>query len=423
MFLLYNIFQLILFPVFAPLFLIAALITPRYRGRILSRLGFGTKNSINEPPADQITIWIHALSVGEVTSAIPLLHGIRKKHPSGRIVLTVSTPSGEAIAVKLLSGIADYIIPSPLDFLPVTALFYARIQPQLFILIETDFWPNLLLYLQYKKIPTVLINGRVSEKSMAGYKRSAFFFRPMFESFHFLFMQTKLDMQNMINLNIDRDKIHVLGNLKFDTQIDDAQPVPSSISRLLPAKKLVITAGSTHHGEEHILFDVIKKLQIGYPQILLILAPRNPDRADEIVSLAKKQALTISLRSQNCPVSSDILLVDTIGELVSFYALSDVAFLGGSLVSEGGHNPIEPAILGKPVLFGPYMQDFREIALSLIKEGGGEQVNDSETLKHALEYLLSSEELRHKRGVAAKNCVIKQRGVIEKHLKMLQTLL
>ncbi len=122
-------------------------------------------------------------------------------------------------------------------------------------------------------------------------------------------------------------------------------------------------------------------------------------------------------------VSSDILLVDTIGELVSFYALSDIAFLGGSLISKGGHNPIEPAILGKPVLFGPYMQDFCEIAVSLIEEGGGEQVNDSEALKHALESLLSSKELRHKRGAAAKNCIIKQRGVIEKHLEILHTLL
>ncbi len=423
MFFLYNILQLVLLPVCAPLLLAMALITPRYRGRILARLGFGAKNRINQSSAEQMTIWIHALSVGEVTSAAPLLQGIRKKYPSSRIIFTVSTRSGETIARKLLTGLADYIIPSPLDFLPVTALFCARIQPQLFILVETDFWPNLLLYLQYKKIPTVLVNGRVSEKSMAGYKRFGFFFRPMFRSFDYLFMQTKLDMQNMINLGIDKEKIHVLGNLKFDAQIDGAQPIPSSISRILPENRLVITAGSTHQGEEDILFDVLKNLQADYPQILLILAPRNPDRADEIDALAKQHGLTMSLRSQNRPVSSDILLIDTIGELVSFYALSDIAFLGGSLISEGGHNPIEPAILGIPVLFGPSMQDFREIADSLIKEGGGEQVNNSETLKCALEPLLSSRELRQRRGAAAKNCVFNQRGVVERHLEILQTLL
>jgi 3-deoxy-D-manno-octulosonic-acid transferase len=423
MFLLYNLLQLAFLPVFAPLFLVAALITPRYRGRIIARLGVGTKKSVPQPSSGQMTIWVHALSVGEVTSAVPLLRGMRRKYPSGRIVLTVATRSGEAIARKMLGGIADHIIPSPLDFLPVIALFHARIRPQLFILVETDFWPNLLLYLRYKTTPAILVNGRVSEKSMKEYKRFVFFFRPMFRSFHYLFMQTKLDMQNMVNLGIDRGKIHVLGNLKFDTQVVGEQAVPSSISRLLPENKLVITAGSTHQGEETVLFDVITKLRVDHPQLLLILAPRNPDRADEICALAKQHGLSIMLRSQNSQASSNILLIDTIGELVSFYALSDIAFLGGSLVSEGGHNPIEPAILGIPVLFGPNMQDFMEIAVSLIKEGGGEQINDPETLKRSLASLLTSKELRRKRGAAAKNCVIRQRGVVDEHLELMQTLL
>ena len=423
MILLYNILQLIIFPVLAPLLLTMALITPRYRGRMAARLGFGAKYRIPQPSAEQKTIWVHALSVGEVTSAVPLLQGIREKYPTGRIIFTVSTLSGEAIARKRLGELTDHIIPSPLDFLPITALFCARIQPHLFILVETDFWPNLLLYLQYKQIPTILVNGRVSEKSMTGYKRFSFFFRPMFRSFNHLFMQTKLDMQNMIKLGIDNEKIHVLGNLKFDTQVDSMEQVPLAISNLLPKNRLIITAGSTHPGEEDILFDVINKLQTDYPQIILIMAPRNPDRADEICTLAKQHGLTIMLRSQNAPSSSDILLVDTIGELMSFYSLSDIVFVGGSLVSKGGQNPIEPAILGIPVLFGPNMQDFHEIAISLIKEGGGEQVNDAETLKRALELLLSSEELRRKRGSAAKKCVLKQRGVIERHLEIMQTLL
>jgi len=423
MFLFYNILQFIFLPVFAPLFMIMTIITPRHRGRITARLGLGKKNTIPLPSAGQITIWIHALSVGEVTSAVPLLRGIKEKYPSGRIIFTVSTRSGEAVARKLLAGLADIITPSPLDILPIIALFYSRIQPQLFILIETDFWPNLLGYLKYKNTPAVLMNGRVSEKSMAGYKRFGFFFRPMFRSFHYLFMQTNLDMQNMINMDISKEKIQVLGNLKFDSSADSLKSVPPSISKLLPENKLILTAGSTHYGEENILFDVITKLKPVCPQFLLILAPRNPDRANEICTLAKQHDLTIMLRSQNKQATTDILLIDTIGELVSFYALSDIAFLGGSLVTEGGHNPIEPAIFGIPVLFGPHMQDFQEIATSLIKERGGEQVKDSETLKHTLGPLLLSEELRRKRGMAAKDCVSRQRGVIEKYLEILQTLL
>jgi len=162
MLVLYNILQLIFLPLSAPLLFIVALITPKYRGRMLNRLGLGKKSRLPPPIADQITLWIHALSVGEVTSAVPLVRGLRKEHPRARIIFTVSTRSGETVARNLLHEIVDHIIPSPLDILPVVILFYKRIQPQLFILIETDFWPNLLLYLKYKKRVSVLVNGRIS---------------------------------------------------------------------------------------------------------------------------------------------------------------------------------------------------------------------------------------------------------------------
>jgi len=423
MFLLYNILQLIFLPIFAPLLFIVTLATPKYRGRMANRLGFGMKKNISDSLPNQKTFWVHALSVGEVTSAVPLIQGLRKKYPSSRIIFTVSTRSGETIARNLLPKLVDHVIPSPLDFLPVVALFYTRIQPHLFILIETDFWPNLLLYLQHRKIPTVLVNGRVSEKSMAGYRRYGFFFRPMFHSFRYLLMQTELDRQNMVDLGLERGKVKVLGNLKFDTHITEKQLVPPSISRLLPNNTLILTAGSTHQGEEDILFTAIKKLQNTYPQITLVLAPRDSDRADQICIMARQHGLTIMLRSEDSTTRSDILLVDTIGELILFYALADMAFIGGSLVDEGGHNPIEPAMQGIPVLFGPYMQDFHEISVSLIKAGGAEQVTDSQTLQDAIEPLLLSEDLRNKRGKKAKHCVSLQRGVIEKHLEILKLLL
>jgi len=390
---------------------------------MMTRLGFGVKERIPRLLPDQKSIWVHALSVGEVTSAVPLLQGFKKKHPTGRIVFTVSTRSGEAIARKLLTDLTDCILPAPIDFLPVTILFYAHIEPQLFILIETDFWPNLLLYLKKKKIPSVLVNGRISKKSMTGYRRFSFFFYPMFNSFRYLFMQTELDNENMASLNIERKKIKVIGNLKYDTNTTDKQSISSSLSELIPGNKLVITAGSTHIGEEEILFSALKNLLTDYPQIILILAPRNPHRTDQIRLQAEQYGLTTTLRSENIMARSNILIIDNIGELVSFYALSDIAFVGGSLIDEGGHNPIEPAILGIPVLFGPYMQDFHEIALSLINANGGEQINDSKSLQIALIPLLSSTKLRHQRGKAAKQCIFKQRGVIAKHLEILQTLL
>jgi len=423
MFLLYNILQLIFLPILAPLLIILTLVTPKYRGRMQTRLGFGLRSHINNPLPGQMTIWIHALSVGEVTSTVPLVEGLRKKYPASRIVLSVSTRSGEAIARTSMVELVDHIIPSPLDFLPVIAFFFTLIKPQLFILVETDFWPNFLLYLQYKKVPTVLVNGRISEKSLTGYKRFAFFFRPMFHSFCYLFMQTKLDQENLVKFGIDKKRIKVFGNLKFDTQITEKKASIPSLSKLIPHNKLLITAGSTHQGEEEILFATIRKIQGDFPRLMLIIVPRNPNRSDEICSLAREHGLSIAIRSKNNTAHADILLVDTIGELVSFYALSDIAFVGGSLVEEGGHNPIEPAIFGIPVLFGPNMHDFHEIAASLINSGGGEQVCDSQTLQFSLESLLSSEKLRHKRGTAAKACVFKQRGVVNRHLELLQTLL
>ncbi|MBW1635462.1 MAG: 3-deoxy-D-manno-octulosonic acid transferase [Deltaproteobacteria bacterium] len=420
---LYNILQLIFLPLLAPLLFIISLVTPKYRGRMVNRIGLGIKSRILPPVKGQTTIWLHALSVGEVTSAVPLAEGLRKKYSSARIVFTVSTRSGEIIARNLLTKTVDHILPSPLDILPVVMFFYSRIKPQIFILVETDFWPNFLLYLQYKKTPTVLVNGRVSAKSMSGYKRFPFFFRPMFDSFSCLLMQTESDKQNMNNLGINREKIMVPGNLKFDTQITEKSIIPLSLSKLLPGDTLVITAGSTHQGEEDMLFTAFKRLQISHPKITLVLAPRDLDRADQIRIVAKQHGLTTLLRSRNDETAADILLVDSIGELNFFYAMADIAFVGGSLVNEGGHNPVEPAIFGIPVLFGPYMQDFHEIAGSLVEEGGGEQVTDAADLEHALTLLMDSEDLRSQRGAAAKHYVNRQRGVVEKHLKIIQTLL
>ena len=423
MFLLYNILQLICLPILVPLLILMALLISKYRGRMLYRLGLGLSSTIDKPKPDQKTIWIHALSVGEVTSAVPLIKGLREKYPSERIVLTVATRSGETIARKILADLVDHIVPSPLDFLPTVALFYARIRPHLFILVETDFWPNLLLYLQYKKTPIVLVNGRVSEKSFTGYRRFSFFFAPIFTSFTYLFMQTELDKTNMAGLGISQRKIKVLGNLKFDTLTPDHSLKSSSLSALIPENKLVLIAGSTHPGEEEIIFNLFQKLMATCPDLFLIVVPRNPARANEIIGLAEKNNLSVTTRSSKTKTLSDILLVDTIGELISFYALSHIAFVGGSLVDERGHNPIEPATFGLPVICGQYMQDFHEITLSLIESGGAIQVKNPKELEEALMTILTSGEVRQRYGEAAKNCVVQQRGVVNKHLEYLQTLL
>jgi len=255
---------------------------------------------------------------------------------------------------------------------------------------------------------------------MKGYRRFAFFFHPMFNSFSLLIMQTENDKKNMADLGMGIEKITVLGNLKFDIQMLDKQQIPPALSKLLPSGKLVITAGSTHPGEEEILFTAFKRLQNSHPEIMMLLAPRDPDRADQIAILAKQHGLTTTLRSQTAKNQLDILIIDSMGELIYFYAMADIGVVGGSLVKEGGHNPIEPAVFSIPVLFGPYMEDFQEIANSLINAGGGEQVTDVESLEHTLRSLLDSEQLRREKGTAARHWVNRQRGVIGKHLEVLK---
>jgi 3-deoxy-D-manno-octulosonic-acid transferase len=428
MFVFYNILQLLLLPVFSPFLTLFVLCSPKYRNRMPARLGIGLdrKLSRDEPRRDMTagkTIWLHALSVGEVTSAVPLLTALRKTYPESRLIVSVTTGTGKKLADTLLTSIADHVIDAPLDLLPVVIHFVKCIKPDLFILVETDFWPNTLLLQRKKNIPTILVNGRVSQKSMASYRRLRFFFDPMFQSFSFLCMQTQHDRDNMAGIGLPPEKLCILGNLKFDTEAGKAHTTRNAAATLLPKDRILFICGSTHPGEEQMLFDCYSRIRKTHPELFLIIAPRDINRSIEINSLAEQYHLSATLRSDNVPSPADILILDTIGELIHFYALADIGFVGGSLVRRGGHNPIEPATVGLPVFFGPNMQDFREIADALIACGGATKVSDHLELATHLVKLLTSKELRTKQGHAAQKCVKSQRGVIDKHIELIRQLL
>jgi 3-deoxy-D-manno-octulosonic-acid transferase len=423
MFILYNILQLVLLPVFLPFITLFVLFSSKYRDRIPARLGVGLGRKISIQGSSCQTIWLHALSVGEVTSAVPLVAGLRKTYPDSRIIVSVTTRTGKRVADNLLKSIADHIIDGPLDVLPAVARFVKYIQPDLFILVETDFWPNTLLHLKNKNIPSILVNGRMSQKSMAGYRRLRFFFDPMFQSFSFLCMQTKRDRDKMEEMGLPPEKLRTLGNLKFDTAPGKENPSLQSPAVLLPKDRILFICGSTHPGEEKILIACYSQVRKTHPELFLIIAPRDTNRSAEIQSLAAVHGLTVSLRSDNSSAPADILILDTIGELVHFYALSDIGFVGGSLVKKGGHNPIEPATMGIPIVFGPNMQDFCEIADTLIKVGGATEVSGHHQLTELLSNLITSPELRSRQGQAARQCVESQRGVINKHLDLISQLL
>jgi len=428
MFVLYNILQLVFLVVFLPCIVLFVLCSAKYRNRVPARLGIGLKEKIHqvrthEPNRTDRTIWLHALSVGEVTSVVPLLRGLRKNFPDCRIIVSISTRTGRQLADTLLQPVADQVIDGPYDFLPTVCRFLKCIQPDLFILVETDFWPNILLSLRHRKIPAILVNGRVSAKSLAGYRRLAWFFSPIFHSFAYLCMQTMQDAENMQKLGLPATKIRTLGNLKFDTAAVERNHPAQSLAGLLPQKRIHFICGSTHPGEEKILIQCYNELKGSHPELFLTIAPRDAGRAKEIQSLAASHGLDAALRSEGRPPAADMLILDTIGELVRFYSLGHIALVGGSLVEKGGHNPIEPATMAIPVIFGPHMQDFSEIAEALIACGGAVQVADQQELTEILEEMLSSLKERTRRGLAAQQCVVARRGVVDKHIELIRQLL
>lgn len=421
MIILYNILQIILLPVlFVPL-AIFVLLTPRYRSRTLSRLGIGLKPEA--VASKRKTIWIHALSVGEVTSALPLISGLRKHMPEIKLVFSATSKAGAATAEKLLHDKVDRIIPFPFDIFPVIKKFLRVVKPDLFILVETDFWPNIISILGQQKIPTLLVNGRISEESFQSYQRFSFFFKPLFASFQTLSMQTEKDKDSLIKLGIDHKQIQTLGNLKYDTALYSASGRHQPVSFSLPAYQHLLVAGSTHEGEEKILLQSFRELKNKYPHLYLIIAPRIISRGKDIQALAKEMDLTANRRSQINAGGKDLFILDSIGELNSVYSHADVAFVGGSLVNKRGHNPIEPAIYSIPVLYGEHMEDFSEISDALLLTGGSIMVKDQTELTTTLENLLSNAQLRQKMGKASRACIINQQGVIDRHIRFIKEML
>ncbi len=402
MIILYNILQILLLPIlFLPLTALI-LLTPKYRQRTLQRLGLGLKTEKDNK--EKKTIWIHATSVGEVTSALPLIAGLRQEMPEVKLVFSASSKTGAEVAEKLLQGKVDQFIPFPLDIIPVINRFLGLVQPDLFILVETDFWPNIIARLKQHHIPTLLVNGRISAKSMRSYQRFSFFFRPLFASFHTLSMQTEHDRQNLITLGVAPNQIQTL-------------------SFKLPAHQYLFAAGSTHDGEEEILLQSFLQLKKEFPGLYLVIAPRDISQGKTIQALAAAMDLEGNCRSQINAGGKDLFILDTIGELNTLYSHADFAFVGGSLVEKGGHNPIEPAIFSIPVLYGPHMEDFSEISDELLQAKGSILVRDQKGLTANILALLKDPQLLEKTGKNARDCITGQQGVIQRHIRLIQEML
>ncbi len=425
MILVYNFFITFFCLLFLPLIALVVVAQKKYRGRTLERLGWQSNRIAEQGAAGSATgpvIWVHALSIGEVTSALPLVRAIRAERADTKIVFTAATRSGSELADTLIAPHVDRIGHSPFDLWFAVQRFITAIRPDIFILVETDFWPNWLWMLHKNKIPTLLVNGRISEKSFALYRRFSFFFKPMFQCFSLLSMQTAADGDKMIQLGINADKVITLGNLKYDLDTTgSAAPQITRASLGIADHHTIWVCGSTHTGEEEILCTAFARL-VTDTDLFLILAPRDIGRADEICNLAGKHGLHPRLRTDDRNKGGNVLILNTLGELASCYNLAHLAFVGGSLVARGGHNPIEPAAYSVPVLFGPHMEDFSEIAHDLVACGGAQSVTAGTLLQAASTILADSNKHAAMAGSAGE-LVRLHRGGMDKHLQAIKQLL
>lgn len=423
----YNFLQITLLIITFPILILYIISKKKYRSRIAQRLGFGLKKKFgNRPDQNKKTIWIHALSVGEVTSALPLIKGLRNEMNDIEIIFSATTTTGMAIAKKNISPFVDQVISAPVDLLLTVKHFIHSIQPDIFILVETDFWPNWITQIKSKNIPIMLVNGRISKKSFDTYKRFSFFFAPLFKSFTLLSMQTEHDAGQIKKLGIPAEKITTLGNLKYDTAkwTENSKEVIKKTDLHITPDSLIWICGSTHPGEEEILLKAFSKLKETHNKLILIIAPRDPGRGLEIADIAYSMHLKTTLRtSGHVPEESSILILNTIGELTQCYTLAKIAFIGGSLVQCGGHNPLEAASCGVPVLFGRHMEDFQEIADDCIRYNAGIRVQCAEEIASTVGKLLNDSSLYSKMSNSAKQLIHERSGVVSRHIAHIQQLL
>jgi 3-deoxy-D-manno-octulosonic-acid transferase len=419
-YLLYNIFLTFILILSIPYFLLRSLVQKRFREELAERMGFFPNLPVKRP------IWVHAASVGEVFCSIPLLKRIKVEFPHCGIVLTTMTRTGNEAAKNSISE-ANRVFFFPIDHPLIVRRVIKRIQPSLLLIAETELWPNLLQSCGKNKVPIILFNGRISEKSFRRYHLFEFFFKECLKFISLFLMQTEEDRNRIIRIGASSEKTKVAGNLKFDQTFPPfTQEMMTEMSKSLrfQGEETILIAGSTHSGEEEILIELFKELRKFDPHLVLLLAPRHLERLEEVERILRKESIpwlrktSLSMdqnRSAQEPKEPpEVILLDTMGELMSLYSLGTVVFIGGSLVPVGGHNPIEPLLFKKCVLFGPHMFNFLEISQSLLEAEGAIQVDGKEDLFFQLKRLLSDEGVRKEVGERGYQFIQKHRGTTER---------
>ena len=420
----YNLIQTFTLPVFLPLMASVCLCREKYRGQFLLRMG-------RRPPLTGWRkgagrIWIHTMSLGEFHAARPLIKGIKRAFPDMDLILSASTASGLAALKRSSLSSSSRIIALPFDFLPLVRRVISQVRPDCFLLVETDIWPNFLWELSRRKIPSMLINGSISEASTRRLESFPFLARFLYGPFDLLAMQSDDDAARLARLGLENQKTAGCGNLKFDhepVRVSDKERKTLYNATGFPPEARIIVAGSTHPGEEEIIAQAFSRLKLHVPAARLILAPRDIKRAADIKKIFRQRDISCMLRSRPRPMSQDrghdVFILDSLGELERFYSLAGISFVGGSLVPVGGHNLLEPAAFKVPVIFGPFMESFRQVADMFSEKGAGFCVRDARELEEISRSLLADEEKRNGAGRAALSLLESNRGVVNRYLDII----
>jgi 3-deoxy-D-manno-octulosonic-acid transferase len=416
---LYSCLLLLAMLVYSPVFLLRRLLGVS-RVDLLERLGYD--RSAGLPPAPRY--WIHAVSVGEALVTIPLVNAIGRRWPDLHPVVSTVTPTGARVVRDRLGREAHRYFPLDLPRAVDRAL--APVGPRFFIALETELWPNFLRALRRRGIPAMIANGRISDRSFRRYRLVRPLMRSVLDAIAVFGMQSAEDARRIIELGAPPERVVVTGNLKNELPLDEAA-AGERWKRLLglTGRELIWIAGSTHQGEEDLILEALGPLRTRHPSLVLLLAPRHPERVPDVERLIRARGLP-SLRRTALPRTRDasaIVILDTVGELPQLYQLAHVVFIGGSLVPAGGHNMLEPALRRKPVVLGPHTTNFREGAELLLTAGAAIVVRESAELERAVERLLSDPGLRATMGEAAFAAVAARQGALRETLALIERVL
>ena|SRR6185503_15223798 len=428
MYLAYSLLTLLVLAAVSPYFLYQAIRYQKYIGSLRQRLGF-LPIAFNVDAEE--SIWIHAVSVGEALTARALAADLKARYPRLRLFLSTTTMAGQQVARRSVSNV-DAVFYFPFDWTVIVRRTLRLVRPRLFIMMETEIWPNLLRECRRRGVRTAMINGRISNRSYPRYRLIRPFIRRVLGDVDRFCVQSEESARRLIDLGADPARVSVTGSLKFDSL---ELPAPTAHGRprdrvlrffQLAPSRTVLVAGSTLRGEEAFMLRAFARIKTSMPGALLILAPRQPERFVEVERLAREAGFATVRRSElpiDAEPRAEVVVLDTIGELAQLYQLATAVFVGGSLVDHGGHNILEPAIFGKPIVFGPYMHNFKEIAEAFVANDAAIQLASERELDETLVGLVTDPVRRARLGAAARALVAANRGAKTKTLDVIAALL